>query len=309
MKKYSGQSLAIVMVLVLVGAVIAFAVYSRLSSPKIVEQRASSEANELTEAIIGLLSTSEYDNLREGEVLDVLGCSLEDLYEPNGCAASNLSLGDIEDFFSHLGLENLDLSSFGIDFLEDDEYCLSELVLRYRLAHEGVMINTDEVYSILVKDVDWSSCHVDFVMENKDAKGFLMSTLYSSYDLDGNITGYKDYDMSDTQGFLYDYSEEENWEEYSSGTEVLTFSQTELPVYKGGDVLREVRFKSLGGVSSLRWESVGEGCELKEHIFVLVGATCGGKYVGKYFVIPGDSFAPAVFDYVLFNGQGELRPI
>ncbi len=311
MQKYKGQSLAIVLVLLVVGSIIGFALYARMAreAERTVEEKASSEANELTETTIGLISTSEYGDLQGEEVLHFFGddCSeREDLFE--GCRRSGINLEQLEnEFFNDvLGLD-IDFSSFNLDF---ENYCFAEIAMRYGLEDDEVTIEQDDVYSIFFNKVrDWSpsGCSIDFfISDSSAADGFTMSTFYGDHDESSNyvLEKYKGYQESDILGFLYSGSGD-NWEPGSDWTRKLSFPSA-YPGIKDSYYLNEVRFKSLGGSSSLRWES--ENCDVDQFLIMEVGSTCGGKYIGKTFVVPSEAFAPPVFDYVLFNGHGELSP-
>jgi hypothetical protein len=305
MKKYKGQSLAIVLVLLIVGSIIGFALYARMirDSERTVEEKASSEANELTETVIGLVSTSNYEKIKDEEALNFLGCL--DTFEDTGCRRNNMTIGELEEYLGVIGLEDVDLSSY--DFALEEGYCFSELAIRDGLEDDEVTIEQDDAYSLFLGSVDdWSNCSIDFLMtDNGTADGFVMSTFYGNHDTEGNIESYKDYEVDDIFGFTY--SSGDNWIPYASGTQLLSFPGT-YPGVKEGSNLHEVRFKSLGGSSNLLWRLSGSACNVEQYLIMEVGSTCGGKYVGKSFVVPGEVFAPPVFDYVLFNGQGELRP-
>ncbi len=302
MLKYKGQSLAIVLVLLIVGSIIGFALYARFvrESGRVVDEKASAESNELTETIIGLVSTSNYEKVKDDAVLEFLGTDCdEDSLKNEGCRRSGIDLTDLTAFFSGLDID-VDFAELGFDF--EPGYCLTELAMRYRLPGDEVTVDQDDAYSIFLNKVDWPSCNIDFVMtDNGNADGFVMSTFYKD-------ASYKDYDFNDILGFSYFEPEvESHWTPYNSGLDLLSFPAA-YPGSKDGFSLDEVRFKSLGGSSNLRWDVSGTGCSIDDYLMMEVGATCGGKYVGKNFVIPAQVFAPPVFDYVLFNGEGELIP-
>ncbi len=306
MKEYKGQSLAIVLVLLIVGSIIGFALYARFvrESERIVDEKASTEANELTEAVIGLISTSDYDLIKGDDALEFFGCAHDDLYTLDGCRVSELTLPGVNDYFSRIGLAEVDFSAFGFEF--GDDFCISELAMRYGLADDEITIPQDDTYSVFLNKVDWDNCSIDFVMTGDgDSSGFTMSTFYGTHVAE-ELTSYKSYDFNDILGFSYG-TLGDNWIPYNSGLEVLGFPSGYL-VSKEGYGIDEVRFKSLGGSSNLRWEVSGNGCVIDDYLRMEVGATCDGKYVGKNFIIPGEVFSPSLLDYVLFNGTGPLVP-
>lgn len=311
-KKYSGQSLAIVLVLLLVGSIIGFALYARFvrESERIVDEKASAEANELTETIIGLISTSDYERIIDDDVLDeFFGCSPEDL-ESSDCRRNDINTEDLKTYFALLGLGDVSFEAF--DFEGQGEYCLSEIAMRYGLSDDEITLEQDNSFSLFFNKVeDWSSCSIDFIMtDGGSAEGFVMSTFYGEHTEDENrdLLSYKDYDFDDIVGFSYQ-DLGGNWTPYVSGIDTLSFPGN-YPGLKDGSNLHEVRFKSLGGVSNLRWEvSDLNECGIDNYLVMDVGSTCGGNYsVAKTFVVPREVFAPPIFDYVLFNGKGDLKP-
>ena len=299
MRKYGGQSLAIVFAILIIASVIGFALYARMArdSERVVDERASIEANELSETVVGLISTSDYDSLQSDCVFEILGCERGDL-RGDGCRMSNLNLSDLEEFLRCLGIEGIDLSDF--DF--DEGYCSVELAMRYLRSDEGIDIPKDYAHSFFLYRVDWDSCdRVNFQMNNEGAKGFVMSSFYGNVD-GGEVTSLRMYEMDDVEGFLYSGSGS-NWSSYTSGSS-LSFP-SDYPASKDGYGVYEVRFKSLGGVSNLTWSTSGN-CDMRDALSFEVGATCGGQYIGKTFVVPGDMFTHPVFDYVFYGGEGNL---
>ncbi len=310
MKKYSSQALAIVLVLLVVGSIVGFALYARMirESERVVEERSSAEANELAETVVGLISTLDYGQIRNDAVLERLDC--DDITDPV-CRKHDLKISELTEILEVMGLdgEKVDFTSFVPDL--DEEFCSAELAM-YTLSDEGMRIEKDEVYSIFVRGISWDDCEMSFQMDAQESGtlGFVMSTFYGNYDENNNLNSYKPYEFDDIVGFKYE-SSDRNWIRYSSG-EYLTFSDSNGENYsfkkdfEGKNyLLDEVRFKSLGGVSNLSWNIWGN-CKVGDHLLVEIGAVCGGQYVGKSFVIPEASFSPPMFDYVYFQGQGDL---
>lgn len=304
--KYSGQALAIVLVLLLVGSIIGFALYARTvrEAERTVGERAAAEANELVETIIGLVSTSDYAQLKEGFMAFVQeegqDCEEDDLSN-QGCRENNMDVDRVKSFFEdYLLMDEVDLSKF--DRIED--YCLSEMAIKYITPEDDVIIQQDDAFGFFLYEADWNAagCEVTFVMKDGDADGFTLSEFYAQHS-DGDVTSYKNYVHDDIEGYLYG----------GSGTNWTTISDSETFVYnssnnsKEGNSLHELRFKSLGGWSRLSWD-IADSCDLETYLLMEVGSTCGDKYVGKKFIVPSDLFAPPVFDYVLFNGVGEVKP-
>ncbi len=300
--RYSGQALAIVLVLLLVGSIIGFALYARTirEAERTVGERAAAESNELVETTIGLVSTSEYQQLKVG-FIDFVGDCEEDNFLDQGCRENNMNVERVETFFEeYLLLDNADLSKFDRDL--DTDYCLTEMALKYITPSDDVIIQQDDAFGFFLHKADWDAgCEVSFVMSNGDASGFTLSEFYAEHDSDDNVLSYKNYKHDDIKGYLYSGSGE-NWSSPPS-----SFVYKSSNASKEGNFLHELRFKSLGGWSRLSWD-IADSCDLEDYFLMEVGSTCGGKYVGKNFIVPADLFAPPIFDYVLFNGVGEIKP-
>ncbi len=306
MQKYSAQALAIVLVLLVIGSIVGFALYTRTAreSVRIVDERTSTEANELTETLVGMINASDYATVRGQEVLGFLECETESLYTSEGCRKANLDLSDLQEFSESLGLEGVDFSSFDFFPEQDSDYCTSEIFMRYQSSGDRIEIERDSVHSIFFNRVDWDLCQgVEFFMEGDESstQGFVLSTFYG--ELDGeDINYYKGYEHSDITGYLYGNTGD-NWQTYNG--DGISFNPGNS--IQGNYSLHEVRFKSIGGRSILTLGDVDGSCDLSESLIVEVGSTCGGKYIGKNFLVLGDIPAPSIFDYVFFSGDGDLK--
>ncbi len=311
MNKYSGQALAIVLVLLIVGSIIGFALYARMirESERVVDEKASSEANELVETTIGFMSTLGYDQIKNENVLwQINECTDVNLQSNDGCRTNNLTLQEVEDLLQEMGIENPDLS----DFERDINYCVMELAL-YSSASLGITIDKDYSYPIFFNNAEnLENCEITFTMEKLEegTNSFVMSTFYAHRNESGELLNYKPYQFEDIVGFKYGEEGGNNWEEYTTGTDLTFSSSGTYPIKKDLEstlyAIDEIRFKSLGGKSKLIWNANSD-CELEDPLWIEVGATCGGNYVGKSFIMPEESFAPPMFDYVYFQGKGGLN--
>jgi|GEM_PF-2362061 len=314
MKKYPSQAFAIVLALLVVISIIGISFYARTlrDTERVIDERSSAEANELAETVIGLIGTLDYSQIRNEDVLDLLGCKEFGL-STEECRKYNLNVSELAEVLQVMGLkeDQVDLSSFAPEL--NEEFCLTEVAI-HSLSEEGVRIEKDEVYSIFVRGISWDDCEMNFRMQDYGASGFVMSTFYGDYDSNNNLKYYKPYEFEDIVGFKYG-ADGRNWVRYSSN-ENLTFSSSGEENYpfkkefgeeedKKEYFLDEVRFKSLGGASQLSWNIWGN-CKVGDYLLVEVGATCGGRYAGKSFILPEASFSPPMFDYVYFQGRGDL---
>jgi hypothetical protein len=309
MLKYKAQSLAIVLVLLILGAIIGFALYARSvrEAERVVDEKSAAEANELTETIMGLIGMSDYERIKSEPVLSILEC-LEDDLSSTGCRKTGLTLTEVAELLEAMEVTEVDFSGFSADSEQSEDFCTTEIAMRFGMQDDEVTVEKDDTYSIFFAGIDWNNCDVDFKLSrNGVANGFVMSTFYGTHNPETlRILEYKPYDHEDIQGFYYG-SGGDNWQGYQSSIDKLSFPSV-YPGLKDGYALHEIRFKSLGDSSNLRWEVSGSGCVVKSYLVMEVGSTCQGKYVGKRFLVPSEVFAASIFDYVLFNGEGELKP-
>jgi len=311
MKKYSGQAIAIVLVLLVVGSLVGFALYARFAreSERVVDERAASEAENLVETVAGLLNSTSYEEVRDtgGSYLCEEGESISPV---SFCSKGGMKMRELKGFFNVLGVEEQELTELFEPFEEyEEDYCSAEIRMRDGTKEDQIIIGQDEVYSVYFNDVlEWDSCSPSFrVSRLGSALGFVMSSFYRGV-VDEKLQ-YKPYELDDIRGFNYNEQESGfNWDFFDSGDELIFSSDGSYLTEKGGYPLVEVRFKSLGGESGLKWNV--ESCPGVKSEFLIfeVGATCGGKSVNKGFIMPGEVFAPPIFDYVLFNGKGDLVP-
>jgi len=302
-RKYDAQSLALVMVLLIVGAVIVFALYTRSvrEQERLVGERASAEANEIAETAAGIIGSSDYNKVGE-----VFTHELDDCDDFGvGCNQENISMEDFAEILDELhdyidvSEELRELGEIG----EVEDYCTADISIRYGTERDDVGIERDEVYSLFLKPENPSGCEIDFEMRPVDnPEGFIMSTFSKD---GGPGEKYLPYDRGDIQGYQYD-GDSGNWKEHAPETGLIKLPE-DMPQDRDVVNIYEIRFKSLGGLSRLSWDA-SDACELKDIFLIQVGATCGDRYVGKEFAMPSEPFAPPIFDYVLFNGAGELRP-
>ena len=307
--KYNGQVLAVVLVLLLVGTIVGFGLYLRSvrEADRLVGERASAEANELVETVIGAIGMAEYTDVTSDGSIAAMDCERLDLESSEGCRKRNIPIPELEEIVRAMTAQDL------IDFEDFDrnitDFCISEIMMRYGMQDDEVVIEKDDVYSISFAGVEnWEppgGCVATFQMQGIEAgaSGFVMSTLYRESSDSGAFKDYEVIPERDIIGFNYGGGGG-NWTGYTALSD-FEFP-TDYPGVKDGHYLNEIRFTAVGGASSLTWQL--RNCDVEDYVVMEVGATCHNRYVGKRFTVHSDPFAPAIFDYVLFNGEGELTP-
>jgi hypothetical protein len=308
--KYSGQALAIVLVLLLVATIIGFALYARSirESERLIGEKASAEANELVETVIGAIGMADYTDVTSVGSLDKLGCTESDLDEPEGCRKRSITVPELQDIVGTMTGkgEAINLEDFNRGVTD---FCFAEIMMRHGLEDDEVVVEKDETYSISFAGVtNWDppgGCVARFQMQGIEsgAYGFVMSTFYRESGANGKFKNYEVIPIRDIIGLRYGGGGS-NWQNYTPLSDLVF--PTSYPGIKNGSYLNEVRFTAVGGSSSLTWQL--RNCNIDAYVVMEVGATCQNRYVGKRFTIPSEPFAPSIFDYVLFNGEGELVP-
>lgn len=320
-QRYSGQALAIVLVLLVVGSIIGLALYARSlkDTGRVTQEKGSAEANELAETIIGILSTTDYQKImqtcRDGEV--------DYLADPDGCKPSGDTLQDVENFLNEVGAatDGSILNNFVGTDATTPKCESADLSLSYATQDDKIPVQKDQAVSIFVPGINWAACSITFNMEPTSPNvGFLMSRNYATVDANGKVTSFLPYNPANVESFCFsaDGSSCENlnflgssWLPYIYGTEAgntrLTFPSGLYATTISAKPIYEVRFRSINGDSNLSWTTSGDCSGLSNFIISEVGSTCQGEYVGKTFLIPPSPSAPPIFDYTIFNGKGVLE--
>ena len=340
MKKfYSGQILAIVLVVLVVGVIIALALISRTVSDQrgALEEGRSADSLEIADTVLDsfrdvavedIVQWSE-DKVSDGTIADFCDEAPDNTYsfgDEGICTISNPER--IEELLADLsGITGLSLlpyynsaystlsSECGYDDSVDLPDDIMELEISILPEDSEITIEQDDVFAIVTSAVPASSCSINLTAEEVDTTGttgLIVSTIYDTKDANGEVMAIKQYEEGDINGYcLSGYSNPANCAGSWSNWTVSPTSPANIPPISnlsGSHRLGEVRLRAVGGdVTITRSLSPAACMETNDLLSIRTVINCGGNSRGKQYIISNEQWAPPIFDYVLFNGEGQLR--
>ncbi|MBD3329298.1 hypothetical protein GF357_02280 [Candidatus Dojkabacteria bacterium] len=300
-RNYSGQILPIIMIILVVGIVLALALYSRniKNRMRLIGEKRSTEASQEVESIIRMIESTDRD-----ELMSIVLPELQSVDEY--CM-------DGDEIESELGV------SVDLEVLNLNEGAESEVELCFTKDNEfpdGITIPEYESYSIMI-DAANSGCTYDFVF---DGGGLVVHKIYAIKDVDGNPIEIKPYS---TSGFGSNHTNDDifgicpgclsggTYSPFGSNYGWDTngaWSFTLDAVSYGGKNYEphEIRIIAAPGPVTMQMTS-SVSCNNAVAIRVTPKATNVSSFQGSYFSIPVSDNALSIFDYVLYNSSGDLK--
>jgi len=325
-KKYSGQALAIVMLVLVVSALIGLSIYSRTRRDKALtlEERASAEALEVSDIVLNSLTGYSVEDIIEG-LRQAEGLEPEDeLNLIEGVVLlEDENNEEITTFFGAMGLSEL----LGVNSVSDlmGPLCpIGESTNEYRLTFaEAQQDITYPVppgfsWSFSTRKMDMSAvgpgeCKLTIypTPSGDVGAGFVISRIYCEYDDEDRVVGCQRYREEDMESHCFssgsgcnnsNFLDEPNWLPYNyTGTDIGVEEAIEA-----GSKPSEIRLQAVSGTVDVSYE-LSTGCPSGYKMYQLrVTANCMGVYRGKEIVIPEDKWYSPIFDYVIFNSKGNL---
>jgi len=343
--KYKAQALAIAMVVLVVSSLIAISIYSRTMKDKglTLEERASAEALEVSDVLLDRLSQFPISKVIE-VILDMDLVGVEDDLYGTGIVLKENSKGanNITDLFRTESLQIIDSSETVSDLLsplcpisQGGEY---QITLKEADEDTYYEIKPGNIWSLPVKNLmkqDGCALNLKLAVRGDRRAGFVLMKIYCNYDDNGNVISCKEYDFGglgeeymikndDIVNYCFsdknkiecnnpNFRDDANWEKYYPEAaeneryiEAGIFNSSADPENPTGFMLSEVRIKAIGGTIGISYFLPDE-CLTGFRMFQLrATANCSGVYRGKEILIPEQKWHNAIFDYVIFNGEGSL---
>ncbi len=319
-KKYSGQVLAIVLVVLFVGVIIALALLARTMSDQrqAVEERGSADSLEIADTVLTSVQDLELDEMigwfDDSSVCDD-GDGVFTDFETDGCT---LDIEEFEQFCEFFEIEEY-YDSVIESMMGTCEYsAVSDIddsfVIYFRFLDEDdfLEIEKDSVFSFVFKSDNTNACTVELSAKpiEDDPAGIVYTSIYGTASA-GELTNYKPYDFSDIIGQCIngDCDSSSNFLDWNTSSidsnslqkntfnNIKSFSGTNYSLY-------ELRVRPVGADILL---ARGGTCPMEQYVWMESIVNCKGSSRGKYFVLSNEDWAPALFDYVLFNGEGNLQ--
>ncbi|HEQ65367.1 MAG TPA: hypothetical protein ENN64_00875 [bacterium] len=296
-KRYQGQALAIILIILIVGVILALALYSRNVKNKYrtVDEKRSREAAQEVDAIIGVLqSSSRIALISNVETRFPVGSACWNTDE--GCCVSGES-----DVTQILNVEDVDLSSLALS-PDDSPSTLMEVCFQYvNDFSTGFTIHEGSSFAINLFG-ESKNCELDFSFTGNP---IVVHQVYAQKDASGKLLSFREYTPNDTQslegdffGLCVDSSAcGSRWIDMNE----FSFSCDEI----GGYVPYELRFIASPGPTIMTINASND-CVQDLALRVTPKSTSSGNFKGSYFDIPLRDSSPSLFDYVLYNNGGEL---
>ncbi|NLE30687.1 hypothetical protein GX618_00210 [Candidatus Dojkabacteria bacterium] len=297
MKKYSGQAIAIIMVILVVAAVIGASLYSRMIRNKgeVIDTRESSKALEQSGNILDAFITTDIRTLQDR------------LYEKLTGAGGKITieatrLDDLTDnivaYFGEIGLE--------LEELTMDASCSNyKMSFEFAPPSEGPEYKVGDVMAINLSSVPTvpSGCEVELNFPSGDNKIFTVKEVYS----DGGV-GYKPYELADMKVYCTN-----NCTGMSPTTSFETWDTKPILTYNMYNFkqngLTELRVIPLKGTIEIGVSS--ENCgNIFDQFLIKATSICSGQERTMQVIIPSATnygYDP-MFDYTIYNSNGALAP-
>jgi hypothetical protein len=329
--RYSGQALAIVLIVIVVAAIIALAIMSRVRSEQrnVTDERSSSQSLSVSEDLLDAVTA-----LPMGEIAELINGdhganSLDDLCESpgtldyefweNGCI-----LDDTEEVMTFLqSLDDVYVSSdsvFSVIATQmeaeltascgGNEHEVEMTILPIEEGEE-LILQEGVVLSLIPDTIPSGACDITVNANRiRDGvkSGIIESAIYSD-----DVLGFAEYDYPLSKGYcLFDCLSDLSWvganntNGWVNSPTGTTFTRP-LELVQSGDTfgLNELRLRPIGDDVAISYTTSPTECiELKQIMKLRVVTSCSGVSQGKETLIPRENWTPSIFDYTIYNGQG-----
>lgn len=304
MKKYSGQAIAIIMVVLVVAAVIGASLYSRMIRNKgeVVDTRESQKALEQAGNVLDAFTTSDLPSLQ-----NLLS---EKLSEDDDGKIVLDDIGSIRFFLEELSGDQMDLGLLGLG--EEGSSCSEPVVtITYAQASDGIEYGVGDVMAINVDGVDIpEGCVATLTFYTAGSGDHLFTTKYVYMDDNRDVQPYKLEDMK-----LYCLNSTGS----NCGDEsVAPPDSIEGTLASGGNItlnvdqpnLYEFRILPLKEKVKIGLQGNAACNHLLDNYSIKSTVICTGQERTMQVVIPNaiNMGYPSLFDYTIYNSSGILTP-
>lgn len=284
-KTYSGQALAIIMVVIVVCSIIGFSMFSRSLRDKrsTVQERYSAEALEVNDNILdSFLQIADDQDLKD--ILDI---------------DKEYSNYDIDYFLNGF---NDTLNTCKVEPSNNNKYTMK---LFYGESDTIYQVEPGQAFSFVVPEGETipNECLINVKFQSEDIPantGFMKNMIFRTVPTETTI---KTYDYPDAETYcLSTYCPNyQRFPSYSTWNPNTTFQ-----IGAGGVNLDRAQIIAINNRIRLSYEPVGCGDYFKT-LILRASATCNGVFRSKEAVIPVHKAHFSIFNYVLFNGNGEMN--
>jgi len=288
-KTYSGQALAIIMVVLVISSIIGFSIFTRSLRDKrsTVQERYSAEALEVNDNILDYI----LQNTNEGEIPDYLVIDQE--------YASDLSGEfDIRNKF--------DLSKLAVCSLDgtNNKYTVK---LFYGDNNTVYQVEPGQAFSFVVpegQEIADNTCTINVKFQPEDIPantGFTINKIYRTSPTGATI---RDYVYSDAETYCLST----NCTNFEKNPNYVRWDPaTTLVIPAGGVNLDRAQLIAINSRIRFTYEPTAACGVLFKTLILRSSATCNGVFRSKEAIIPVHRAHFSIFNYVLFNGFGEMN--
>ena len=303
MKKYSGQAIAIIMVVLVVAAVIGASLYSRMIRNKgeVVDTRESQKALEQAGNVLDAFTTSDLPSLQ-----NLLSRKLSE--DDDGKIVLD-NIGAIGAFLQELGGDQMTLGLLG--FGESGSCSEPVVTITYAQASDGIEYGVGDVMAINVDGVEIpAGCVATLTFDTAGSADHLFTTKYVYTEDDGDVIPYA---LDDMELYCLNSSGSDNCGDGS----VAPTSSIKQKLGKGGSItlnfpdnLYEFRILPLKEKIKIGLKGSTECVHILDNYSIKSTVTCTGQERTMQVVIPNamNMGYPSLFDYTIYNSQGTLTP-
>lgn len=305
MKKYPGQAIAIIMVILVVAAVIGASLYSRMIRNKgeVIDARESSKALEQSGNILDAFIATDVRGLQVA-LYDKLLATAGNKVTVEGIKTETIdAMDDLKNKLqTEFGtIDNLDLGSL----VNADASCSKyKMTFEFAPPTEGIEYKVGDVMAINLSGViPASGCNIDLTFSPSPADLlFAVKKVYT----DG-AGGYRGYQLADMglycmQGVCSQVEPTASFESWNNS--VLNIDVTEPN-------LNEIRILPLRGKITIGITGSNECGKIFNQFLIKATSICSGQERTMQVIIPSSTnygYDP-MFDYTIYNSNGTLSPV
>lgn len=289
-KTYSGQALAIIMIVLVVSSIIGFSVFNRSLRDKksTIQERDSGEAYEVVDSLL--------DTMLQYSSEDWMGkITLDTLYETNGT-------NDLQTLLATFG-STFDTNSLSMCKIQDSN---NKYTLKLQYGDEDTMYQVEpgQAFTFLVPEMQEpiSGCEisVNFLTAGLPTNtGFMLNKIFRTPTFSSNLI--KDYDYTDADTYCLSSSCGNFTKNGSPATNAT--SPFIIPMLSGID-----RAQIIAINNPIQFQFTAPNCgNMFKTLVLRTSATCNGVYRAKEIIVPVHRAHYSIFNYVLFNGNGPMN--
>ena len=293
-KTYSGQALAIIMIVLVVSSIIGFSVFNRSLRDKksTIQERDSGEAYEVVDILLDTMLQYLSEEWMDGRI------AFKETYETNG---TTYNLQDLLATYN----PDFDITSLNMCKVEEgsNKYTLK---LDFGNADTMYQVEPGQAFTFLVEDGDQPpagcSIKVTFVTAGlPENTGFMLSKIFrKSLAIPTQI---EDYNYSHAETYCL-FGACNNFQKLPSGLPSFLnpfFINMNEPL-----LLDRAQIIAINNPIQFQFEPTAQCGDRFKTLVLRTSATCNGVYRAKEIIVPVHRAHFSIFNYVLFNGNGPM---